>query len=288
MPYTGMDGRGVRRRGSATVRRLVGTAVLAVSLAWLSPSLSAAEDFPLREKYESVGLQPIETAELAEALDSVTVIDARSTYEYETLHIKGARSVPLASASFNATVKSLAEASGQPLVFYCNGVTCAVSYKAAIKAREAGLSHVRVYDAGVFAWAQAHPEHTMLLGEPLQSAERLIADEQFQSHLLPEDDFYGRIVASANPLIVDIRSQEQRQGVSLFQMRDRHVPLTNGNRELNGLVQTAMREGRPMFFLDATGKQVRWLQYYLEAQGADDYWFLDGGARTLYKSMGLK
>ncbi|MCL7745371.1 rhodanese [Guyparkeria hydrothermalis] len=288
MAYTGMEGRNVRRRKRAMTGRLIGTAMLAATLAWLSPSAWATEDFPLREKYESVGLQPIETAELAETLDSVTVVDARSTYEYETLHIKDARSVPLASASFNATVKSLAEASGQPLVFYCNGVTCSVSYKAAIKAREAGLSRVRVYDAGVFAWAKAHPEHTTLLGAPLESADRLIADEQFQSHLLPEDDFYGRIVASTDPLIVDIRSQEQRQGVSLFQMRDRHVPLTTGNRELNGLVQTAMREGRPMFFLDATGKQVRWLQYYLEAQGAEDYWFLEGGARTLYESMGLK
>ena len=262
--------------------------MLALALAWLPPSLGAAEDFPLREQYASVGLEPIETAELAEALDSMTVIDARSTYEYETLHIEDARSVPLASPDFNATVQSLAEASGQPLVFYCNGVTCSVSYKAALKAKEAGLTAVRVYDAGVFAWAQAHPEHTVLLGEPLQSAERLIASEQFEAHLLAEEDFYTRIESSQNPLIVDIRSKEQRQGVSLFQMRDRHVPLTNGNRELGDLVQAAVQKGRPMFFLDATGKQVRWLQYYLESQGAEDYWFLKGGARALYESMGLK
>ncbi|KTG16402.1 MULTISPECIES: rhodanese-like domain-containing protein [unclassified Guyparkeria] len=268
--------------------RSVGAAMLALALAWLPPSLAAAEDFPLREQYASVGLEPIETAELAESLDSMTVIDARSTYEYETLHIENARSVPLASPDFNATVQSLAEASGQPLVFYCNGVTCSVSYKAALKAKEAGLTAVRVYDAGVFAWAQAHPEHTVLLGEPLKSADRLIASEQFEAHLLAEEAFYARIEASRNPLIVDIRSKEQRQGVSLFQMRDRHVPLTNGNRELNGLVQTAMREDRPLFFLDATGKQVRWLQYYLESQGAEDYWFLKGGARALYESMGLK
>lgn len=288
MPNTGMDATAVGRRQRGMIGRSAGAAMLALALAWLSPSLWAAEDFPLREQYESVGLQPIETAELAEALDSMTVIDARSTYEYETLHIEGARSVPLASSDFNATVQSLAEASEQPLVFYCNGVTCSVSYKAALKAKEAGLTAVRVYDAGVFAWAQAHPEHTMLLGEPLQTADRLIADEQFKAHLLAEDAFYARIEASRNPLIVDIRSRAQRQGVSLFQMRDRHVPLTNGNRELNGLVQTAMREGRPLFFLDATGKQVRWLQYYLEAEGAEDYWFLEGGARALYESMGLK
>lgn len=288
MPKTGMYANTGEWSSKATVGRSVVTAMLALAFVWLSPPLWADEGFPLRAQYESVGLEPMETDELAESLDSVTVIDARSTYEYETLHIEGARSVPLASSDFNATVRSLAEASGQPLVFYCNGVTCSVSYKAALKAKEAGLAAVRVYDAGVFAWAKAQPEHTMLLGEPLQSADRLIADEQFQAHLLTEDTFYTRIVDSADPMIVDIRSKGQRQGVSMFQMRDRHVPLTRGNRELSGLVETAMKEGRPMFFLDATGKQVRWLQYYLEAQGAEDYWFLEGGARTLYKSIGLK
>ena len=288
MPNTGMDAVGAKRRSRGMIGRLAGPVMLAVVLTWLSPSLWAAEDFPLREKYAAVGLEPIETDALADALDAMTVIDARSTYEYETLHIEDARSVPLASPDFNATVQSLADASGQPLVFYCNGVTCSVSYKAALKAKEAGVDNVRVYDAGVFAWAQAHPQHTMLLGEPLQSAERLIADEQFKAHLLSEEAFYARIEASAAPLIVDIRSKEQRQGVSLFQMRDRHVPLSNGNRELGDLVQAAVQKGRPMFFLDATGKQVRWLQYYLEAQGAEDYWFLEGGARTLYKSMGLE
>ena len=287
MPNTGMSAVVSARWANGAIGRLTGVGLLIMALAWLPASLWAAEDFPLRDKYAAVGLASIETAELAEALDAMTVIDARSPYEYETLHIENAHSVPLASPDFNATVLSLAQEAGRPLVFYCNGVTCSVSYKAALKAKEAGVEAVRVYDAGVFAWAQAHPEHTVLLGEPLESAERLIADEQFQAHLLAEEAFYARIEESASPLIVDIRNKEQRQGVSLFQMRDRHVPLTTGNRELSGLVQAAMQAGQPMFFLDATGKQVRWLQYYLKAQGATDYWFLEGGARTLYESMGL-
>lgn len=288
MVTTGMNIVGTGRRMHALAARGVAGVLLALIATGAPPTLWAAEAFPLREQYEPVGLSPIETAELADSIDAVTIIDARSTYEFETLHIEGARSVPLASPDFNDTVRSLAEASGKPLVFYCNGVTCSVSYKAALKAKEAGVANVRVYDAGVFAWAQAHPEYTVLLGEPLKTPDRLIADEQFRQHLLAEDAFYARIEASGDPLIVDIRSREQRQGVSLFQMRDRHVPLTTGNRELGDLVQAAVSAGRPMFFLDATGKQVRWLQYYLEAQGAEDYWFLEGGARALYESMGLK
>ncbi|MFW6322662.1 MAG: rhodanese-like domain-containing protein [Guyparkeria sp.] len=245
----------------------------------------AAEDFPLRDKYASVGVPPVETDELADSLDAMTVVDARSPYEYETLHIRDAVSIPLDSGDFKESVLALAEESGQPLVFYCNGVTCAVSYKAALKAKKAGVADARVYDAGVLAWARENPEQTVLLGEPLQSDDQLIADEEFKRRLLAEDAFYARIQSSDDPMIVDIRSRDQRQGVSLFQMRDRHVPLTGDNRELDGLVETAKSEDRPMFFVDATGKQVRWLQYYLEERGISEYWFLEGGASQIYESM---
>ncbi len=265
---------------------LPGVLMLGVALLLAGPS--AAEDFPLRDKYASVGVPPVETEELAASLDAMTVVDARSRYEYETLHIREAVSIPLASRDFNESVRELAEKAGQPLVFYCNGVTCSVSYKAALKAKEAGVAEVRVYDAGVFAWAQAHPEHTVLLGDPLESADQLIADEAFKGRVLDEDAFYSRIQSSADRVIVDIRSKDQRQGVSLFQMQDLHVPLTNDNQKLAGLVEAAMREKRPMFFVDATGKQVRWLQYYLEEQGVEEYWFLEGGASTIYENMGIQ
>ncbi|MFA7522500.1 MAG: rhodanese-like domain-containing protein [Halothiobacillaceae bacterium] len=291
MPMTRMEVRRAGRRAGRSVVGAVNHAGMTMALVALLffPMLSAAgaEEFPLRDKYAAIGIAAIETAELADSLASFTVVDARSSYEYETLHIKDAHSVPLALSAFNALVVSLADSTGRPLVFYCNGVTCAVSYKAALKAREAGVPDVRVYDAGIFAWAQAYPEQTVLLGEPLESADRLIADEEFEAHLLTENAFYARIAASAEPLIIDIRNREQRQGVSLFQMRDRHIPLSSDNHELEALVQAAIREERPILFFDATGKQVRWLQYYLKAQGAEDYWFLEGGARALYQSMGI-
>lgn len=284
MPIVGSSNGIVGRVGP--LPGLPGIILLGVALLMGAPV--GAEDFPLRDKYAAVGVMPVETEELAASLDTVTVVDARSPYEYETLHVRGAVSIPLASRDFDESVRALAQKTGRPLVFYCNGVTCAVSYKAALKAKAAGVEDARVYDAGVFAWAQAHPEHTVLLGEPLQSVDRLIADEEFQRHLLGEDAFYERIEASDDPIIVDIRSKNQRRGVSLFQMRDHHVPLTNDNRELADLVAVAMSENRPMFFVDATGKQVRWLQYYLEEQGVPEYWFLEGGAREIYESMGIQ
>ncbi len=277
------------RSGAPNARRRAGGLtglLLAVGLAW--PMLGGAEDFPLRDKYAQAGAEAIETDELAAALDDYAIVDARSAYEYETLRISGAHSIPLASGDFTDDVKELAEETGKPLVFYCNGVTCAVSYKAALKAKGAGVTDSLVYDAGIFAWSLAHPDRAELLGETLGDPDKLISTAQFERHLLDEDAFFGRIDRGEDPVIVDIRNRDQRAGISLFQMKDRHVPLTDDNSELDALIRTAKAEGRPMFFVDATGKQVRWLQYYLEEKGVSDYWFLKGGATSVYESMGLQ
>jgi rhodanese-related sulfurtransferase len=259
--------------------------MLAAGLLW--PSFGAAEDFPLRAEYESAGVQAIETEELAANLDDYVIVDARSPYEYQTLHMEGAHSIPLASSDFSDKVRALAGETDKTLVFYCNGVTCAVSYKATLKAHAAGVEDALVYDAGIFNWARAHPDRAVLLGETLGDPARLIGNARFQAHLLEEDAFFARIDASENPIIVDIRNRDQRAGVSLFRMRDRHIPLSTDNGELDELVRQARTEGRPMFFVDATGKQVRWLQYYLEDKQVPEYWFLEGGVARVYENMGV-
>ena len=56
------------------------------------PKANAAEDeFPGRDLYPSVPY--IEIKELHDRLDEVVVVDVRSSYEYETLRVKGALNV---------------------------------------------------------------------------------------------------------------------------------------------------------------------------------------------------
>ncbi|MDD3577329.1 rhodanese-like domain-containing protein [Halothiobacillus sp.] len=239
--------------------------------------------FPLRAQYETVGVKPISTADLLAHFKNYTIIDARSEYEYQTLHIEGAESVPLSSPGFDQSVKALAEKTKKPLVFYCNGTTCEKSYKAAVRAMQSGVKQVLVYDAGIFHWAEANPGKTDLLGKKMQSASQLISKADFAAHLLSPRDFYERVMGDPNAIVLDIRDAGQRAGVSLFQMRDVHVPLDNAR--LTDWVDRAKRENRAMFFIDATGHQVQWLQYYLKEQGLHDYWFMKGGAKAFYDTL---
>lgn len=255
---------------------------LALTIMLLASGMSAAADFPLRAQYAAQGVEPISTDDLAARFDDYLIIDARARYEFETLHIEGAHSMPFSDRNFSREVLALHEEDPRPMVFYCNGVECAVSYRAAARAVDRGISNALVYDAGVFAWANAQPGRTLLLGEPLNDPGKLISQSEFQAHLLGEEAFFARIEASENPIILDVRTTRQREGVSLFQMQDVHVPLQSSNREILEWVDRAIAEERALFVADATGRQVRWLQYLLESRGVSEYWFLDGGAQVLF------
>jgi rhodanese-related sulfurtransferase len=248
-------------------------------------SLASADEleFPLRAKYEMVGVKPISTADLSAHFNKYTIVDARSEYEYQTLHIAGAESLPLANAGFDLEVKALADKTKKPLVFYCNGTTCEKSYKASVRALQAGVPNVFVYDAGIFHWAEANPGETDLLGKKMTSASQLISKKAFSAHLLTPRVFCERVANDPRAIVLDIRDAAQRAGISLFQMRDVHVPLDNAR--LADWVKRAKEENRAMFFVDATGHQVQWLQYYLKDEGVTSYWFMKGGAKAYYETL---
>lgn len=266
-------------------RQIVWASVFMGLMVSVSPLAYGANgtDFPLRSEYAVVGVKTISTKDLAAHLDQYVVIDVRSEYEYQTLHIVAAHSIPLSSPNFVEQVRALAKEANKPVVFYCNGTTCAKSYKAVVKTLQQDMKHTLAYDAGIFAWAEAEPTKTVLLGEPMKSPMQLISEPRFESHMLNPRTFYEEVMGNSKALVIDIRDPAQRAGISLFQMRDIHVPLDND--QLKVWVDKAKSENRPLYFVDATGHQVQWLQYFLEAQGVRQYWFMKGGAKAFEASM---
>ncbi len=248
-----------------------------------APAMAADNAFPLRAQYETVGVKPISTEELAANFAHSVVIDVRSAYEFQTLHIEGAQSVPLSDADFEQKIRALSDKTNKTLVFYCNGTTCAKSYDAAARALKAGVKSVWVYDAGILAWAQANPTKTDLMGKRMVSASQLIDKANFEAHLLSPRDFYEQVLADPNAIVLDIRDAAQRAGVSLFQMRDIHVPLDN--TRLADWVKKANAEHKAIYFIDETGHQVQWLQYFLQEAGTTQYWFMRGGAKAFFATI---
>jgi rhodanese-related sulfurtransferase len=247
------------------------------ALLLLFPLLTQAQEFPGRSVYPK--LPVIETDELARDFDRYDIVDVRSNYEYETLHIDGATNIPLNQPGFARKLRKQAE-NGKPIVFYCNGHSCYKSYKATRKALRAGLDQVFAYDAGVFDWARTNPDRAVLLGrKPLDPA-RLISKEQLQQHLLSPEEFAQR--ARKDVEILDVRDATQRGLIEIFPFRQTNIALDETGK-LNQFLQQVKESGKPLLVYDAAGKQVRWLQYRLEQAGIQDYWFMEGGMKNWFR-----
>jgi rhodanese-related sulfurtransferase len=105
---------------------------------------------------QNPGYTIIKTADLRKMLDSkldkFLVIDARNPEEYNDVHIPGAVNIP--EKKFEEYVKLLPEDQTSTLIFYCNGVKCGKSKRAAKKAMALGYKNIFVYEEGMPVWEE--------------------------------------------------------------------------------------------------------------------------------------
>lgn len=248
-----------------------------MSVIFFGPLAFSADEiqFPLREKYRDIPI--ISHQELYRQLDSTVLVDVRSKYEFDTLHIKNAVNISISNAGFITRLMKIRERDPRPIVFYCNGITCAKSYKACDKAVKFGIKDVSTFDLGIFGWTKAHPDAAVLLGESPVSLDKLIDDELRQAHLLTPGDFVAAI--GKRTMVIDIREHFQRDVIILTK-----VTRVASSDKILGLIKKAEKEGLTLLIYDAVGKQTRWLQYLLEKEGLQDYYFMEGGLEGYLKA----
>jgi len=241
----------------------------------------AKSEFPGRKIYPYVDY--ISLKEFKKIFDSVTIVDVRSKYEYKTLRIKGAISIPLSSRKFVQNMRKLRAENDRPIVVYCNGKSCYKSYKAVTKTNTYNIKNVVAFDAGIVDWAKTYPMLAVLLGDILKNPKQLISKEYFNKHKLSPEDFTTKMTDKPS-IVIDIRDRFQREGLSLFSGLEKRVPLDD-NRRLDRYIKKAKMKKKSLFVFDAAGKQVRWLQYYLEKKGVKNYYFMTGGIRSYYDTV---
>lgn len=232
--------------------------------------------FPHRSTFPNI--VTISAEELAASLNDHLIVDVRSEFEFDIVHIQGAHNAPMATMIFTKTVERLRERFGTelPIAVYCNGTSCRKSYEAADTLQKNNIKNVVVYDEGVDTWLHKFPALTVLVGKPA-SLERLIRDDQLNEHVLDVAAFMQRLSAEPTALTVDIRDPIQRTVV---------LPLPAEPFQLDKFsrfIHQSRFKDRTLFIVDAVGKQVRWLQYLLKDKGYKNYYFLEGGAEAFKK-----
>lgn len=257
--------------------------LLGVTAAQGAIEKSTAE-FPYRSQYD---VNILETAEFTVKFKAAVAVDVRSRYEYETLHIKDAINIPL-DKNFVDNVRKLRAKDTRAIVFYCNGKTCRKSYDAAAVATNAGIHDVYAYDAGILAWAETHPENTVLRGKtPIQRSD-LIGEKDFASYVLAPKPFAALFEQLGDKaMVLDIRDRVQRDNPVFGFVEDR-IPLDDAAR-LDAYIETVKKHRKTLLVYDKAGHQIRWFQYYLREKGVRDYRFLKGGSEGYFvETLGLK
>lgn len=235
-------------------------------------------EFPLRDKYPEV--KPISIEALKANYNETIIIDVRSREEFDVIHIKKAKHVPVTKTSFLADLEKVrSKDADADIAFYCNGHTCAKSYKAAEKAMGAGFENIYCFDAGIFEWATTYPANSVLLDKSPVDPSSLISKEDLTARMLGWTDFSAKASAGES-MIIDIRDPFQRaKNATLDQNKNvklkgvRNIPLDR----LGKLLAKGEFKDKQLLIFDAVGKQVRWLQYYLEEGGYNNYAFLEKG-----------
>lgn len=254
------------------------------------PLRAAAEEmFPLRAKFPHV--KPISTDELAATYNTATIVDVRSKMEFDVVHINKALHIPMSNTDFLTQLAARAKQnSNAAIVFYCNGFHCAKSYEAAEQAMQAGYKKVFCYDAGAMEWTKRFPDKATLLGQSPAPANKLIAKADFEGHKLAFAEFKAK-AAAGNTVVIDMRDQVQRiKEAHLPQSRDVLLP---GVRNIPGdrlipLLKKGEFKDKTLLVFDAVGKQVQWLQYFLEEHGYRNYFFLKDGVLTAAEAGAVK
>jgi rhodanese-related sulfurtransferase len=250
---------------------------------WFSSLLAAEDEFPGRVKFPDVPY--IELNELFTQKNDVIIVDVRSQYEFQTLRVKGAMNMPVANKSFESDIVKLRQSTNKRIAVYCNGHRCLKSYQAVKKAQEAGVDNIIAFDAGIFDWTKAYPNHAVLLGQSPVNPDNLIGKKSFQSRLLDPDLFSESIVRSRHKaIVIDVRDKFQRAGIGFYPGLEKWASLDD-RRKLNRYIEMAKYQNKTLYIYDEVGSQVRWLQYALEKAGVKNYYFMEKGARAYYDML---
>ena len=259
--------------------------LLSLASLLFSPLTHANNDeFPGRKEFPDVKVYT--KGHLNSNFDQVQIIDARTKYEYETIHINTSINIPISSKDFVEQVKEIRNQSNKPIVFYCNGRTCFKSYKAATAAMKNNIKNVFAYDAGMFEWAKTYPEKSTLLGNSPLKPDDLLSKTILKSHMLSPKKFSAMAYEMGDAArIVDIRDVTQRaNGIGYFVGLEYWISLNRKDKIINFL-RKANKKNKTLFIYDGVGKQVRWLQYTLEKENIKKYFFMDKGAKGFYNQI---
>ncbi len=201
------------------------------------------------------------------------LVDSRpKKTKYDKGHIPGALSIP--TSKFDKMKGLLPADKNLLLVFYCGGLKCALSHKAAYKAEKLGYTKVRVFAEGYPVWKKAFGAGAALAAAPAQAKA-----PARQGSLKP-----GKEEGSVDLDLFRKIAAEKGKGVYLVDVRDPHefkagsisgsvnIPVDKLEKSLDRLPKD-----KPIIFVCGTGARAGEAYYMLKDLRPEmkDVYYLD-------------
>jgi rhodanese-related sulfurtransferase len=86
-------------------------------------------------------------------------------------------------------------------------------------------------------------------------------------------------------MVIDVRDHIQRAKKLPGLKKVKTIPL---DAFIPNFIQKKANQDKHLYIFDQVGKQVRWLEYYLVANGYKNYHFLAGGATSVLQEQKYK
>lgn len=222
--------------------------ILVLVLTMVSPAVGAVQ-----------GYQDIDTAGVRRLLDAgdAEVIFPLSPIEFSDLHIKGSVNIPMEQLA-----DKLPDDKNRKLVFYCLGIKCVASWRAAEVAVELGYRQVYAYREGLPAWVAA--------GYPTESFAKLPEVEVDQISTLE----LSQLLGSNDIVLLDINLREDAHKFHIDHPKRVHIPLDELDASLAQLPRN-----KQLVVICLKGKRSPTACRYLKGQGYQKVAMVDGGVQ---------
>ena len=196
------------------------------------------------------------TKALMENTDALVVFPL-SPIEFDNRHIEGSVNIVMDMLQYD-----LPEDKERALVFYCLGIKCVASWRAAEKAVELGYTNVYAFREGIPGWEKAG--YPLVTVKPLPDVEVAKISTVELVAMLENDDV----------VLVDINLKDDARKFHIDHAKRVHIPLD----ELNASVSQLPHE-KKIVVICLKGKRAPTAVKYLIGQGYEDVVMVEGGVQ---------
>jgi len=205
------------------------------------------------------GYQEVDTSDVRRMMqnEDVLVVFPLSPIEFNNLHISGSVNIPMARLA-----RELPRDKSRKIIFYCLGVKCVASWRAAEKAIELGYRNVFAYREGLPAWVRA--------GYPTEIVEKLpvVAVEKIST-----GELVG-MLATEDMILVDVNFEDDAHAFYIDHPKRVHIPIDNLDSSLD-----LLPKNKTLVLVCLKGKRAPTACRFLKGQGYQRVFVLEGGVQ---------